>query len=174
MVAQYVFKQVCICEVDDPEDGSKALVSDGRPGWGAVHLIKDPKQSLYEALGQLGVLFHQLSACVLSPHLQVPSCEDRHCFTTFHTKYLSHNLVMSHIYESKVWLDAHLQLHFKCAYGLPLVIIILHQRSTEQKPVRTLHGVCCDATMLCTEVVNLKHGRERSLYASSMRYYIVI
>lgn len=71
MVPQHILQQLCISKEDDPEDGSKALVSDRRAGRGAVHLIQDPKQSFDKALCQLRVLLHQLGACVLSTDLLV-------------------------------------------------------------------------------------------------------
>ena len=78
MVSQNVFQQVCVRKEDDPENGSKALVSDGGAGGGAVHLVQDPEQGLDEALGQLGVILHQLCAGVLPPHFLVAPWRHRH------------------------------------------------------------------------------------------------
>lgn len=74
MVPQHILQQLCICKVNDPEDGSKALVSDGGASRRAVHLIQDPEQGLYEALGQLRVLLHQLSSGVFSADFLVAPC----------------------------------------------------------------------------------------------------
>ena len=71
MVPQYILQQLRISKVDDPEDGSKALVSDSRASRWAVHLIQDPKKSFYKALCQLRVLFHQLGSCIFSTNLLV-------------------------------------------------------------------------------------------------------
>ena len=43
VVSQNVLQQVCVRKEDDPENGSKALVSDGGAGGGAVHLVQDPE-----------------------------------------------------------------------------------------------------------------------------------
>lgn len=74
MVPQHILQQLCVSKVDDPEDGSKALVSDGRAGRRAVHLIQDPEQSLDEALGQFGVFLHQLGSGVFSTDVLVATC----------------------------------------------------------------------------------------------------
>ena len=71
MVPQHILQQLCISKVDDPEDGSKALVSDSRASRRAVHLIQDPKQSFDKALCQFRVLLHQLGSCVFSTNLLV-------------------------------------------------------------------------------------------------------
>lgn len=71
MVPQHILQQLCISKVDDPEDGSKALVSDSGASRWAVHLIQDPKQSFDKALCQLRVLLHQLGTCILSTNLLV-------------------------------------------------------------------------------------------------------
>lgn len=71
VVPQHVLEELSICEEDDPEDGSEALMSDGWAGRRAVHLVQHPEQGLDEALGQLRVLLHQLGPCILPPHLLV-------------------------------------------------------------------------------------------------------
>ena len=78
VVSQNVLQQVRVRKEDDPENGSKALVSDGGAGGGAVHLVQDPEQGLDEALGQVGVVLHQLCAGVLPPHLLVAPWRYRH------------------------------------------------------------------------------------------------
>ena len=74
VVLQHVLQQLCVGEVDDPQDGAKALVSDGGAGGGAVHLVQDAEQSLDEAARQLRVLLHQLRPRVLPLHLRLPAC----------------------------------------------------------------------------------------------------
>lgn len=87
MVPQHILQQLCVGKVDDPEDGSKALVSDGGAGRRAVHLVKDPEQSLDEALGQLGVLLHQLGSGIFSADLLVAPCNVRaHTHRDTHTQ----------------------------------------------------------------------------------------
>lgn len=66
MVPQHILQQLCISKVDDPEDGSKALVSHSRASRRAVHFIQNSKQSFDEALCQLRVLLHQLGSSVFS------------------------------------------------------------------------------------------------------------
>lgn len=78
MVPQHILQQLCICKVDDPEDGSKALVSDGGAGRRAVHFVENPKQSFDKALCQLGVLLHQLGSCIFSADLLVAPCRHTH------------------------------------------------------------------------------------------------
>lgn len=94
MVPQHILQQLCVGKVDDPEDGSKALVSDGGAGRRAVHLVKDPEQSLDEALGQLGVLLHQLGSGVFSADLLVAPC-NAHAHTQSRLALLPHGLSLA-------------------------------------------------------------------------------
>ncbi len=77
MVPQHILQQLCISKVDDPEDGSKALVSDSRASGRAVYLIQDPEQSFDKALCQLRVLLHQLGSCILSTNLLMTPCRQK-------------------------------------------------------------------------------------------------